>query len=77
MVDLPPGDPDRIRIAETRALLGSDWLFRSQIGADYMMTERWAVGAYYEHFSHGQILGNGRNQALDEFGVRLGYHFGG
>lgn len=77
VVDLPPGDPDRIRIAETRALLGSDWLFRSQIGADYMMTERWAVGAYYEHFSHGQILGNGRNQALDEFGVRLGYHFGG
>ena len=47
VVDLPPDDPYRIRIAETRALLGSDWLFRTQIGADYRVTGRWAVGAYY------------------------------
>ncbi|MEQ8403628.1 MAG: acyloxyacyl hydrolase [Oceanicaulis sp.] len=77
IVDLPPGDPDRIRIAETRALLGSDWLFHSRLGTDYALNDRWAVGVYYEHFSHGQILAEGRNQALDEVGVRLGYRFGG
>ncbi|MGX6646974.1 acyloxyacyl hydrolase [Maricaulaceae bacterium MS644] len=77
IVDLPPDDPVRIETARTRALLGSDWLFHSRLGLDYALTETWAVGAYYEHFSHGQILASGRNQALDEFGVRLGYRFGG
>lgn len=77
IVHLPPSDPYRIEIAETRALLGSDWLFHSRLGLDYAVTERWAVGAYYEHFSHGQILASGRNQALDELGVRIGYRFGG
>lgn len=77
VVDLPPDDPYRIETARTRALLGSKWLFHSRLGVDYALTERWAVGAYYEHFSHGQILASGRNQALDEIGVRLGYRFGG
>lgn len=77
IVDLPPDDPFRIETARTRALLGSEWLFHSRLGTDYALTERWAVGVYYEHFSHGQILAEGRNQALDEIGVRLGYRFGG
>lgn len=77
VVDLDPGDPERIRIAETRALLGSDWLFRSSVGMDVDLSENWTAGIYYEHFSHGQILGDGRNQALDEVGIRFGYRFGG
>ena len=77
VTDRDPGDPFRIRTAETRALLGSHWLFHTRLGADYALNERWAVGAYYEHFSHGQILADGRNQALDEVGVRIGYRFGG
>jgi lipid A 3-O-deacylase len=76
VVDLDPGDPVRIETAATRALLGSDWLFHSRLGADYALTDQWAVGVYYEHFSHGQILASGRNQALDEVGVRIGYRFG-
>lgn len=77
IVDLPPDDPVRIETARTRALLGSDWLFRTSIGMDLDLSENWTAGVYYEHFSHGQILGDGRNQALDEVGVRLGYRFGG
>ncbi len=77
VVDLPPDDPYRIETAATRALLGSKWLFHSRLGADYALTDQWAVGVYYEHFSHGQILASGRNQALDEVGVRIGYRFGG
>ncbi len=76
IVDLPPDDPVRIETAATRALLGSEWLFHTRLGADYAVTDRWAVGVYYEHFSHGQILASGRNQALDEVGVRIGYRFG-
>ena len=76
IVDLPPDDPYRIETARTRALLGSEWLFHTRLGTDYALTDAWAVGIYYEHFSHGQILASGRNQALDEVGVRVGYRFG-
>ncbi|WBQ09614.1 acyloxyacyl hydrolase [Hyphomonadaceae bacterium ML37] len=75
-VDLPPDDPDRIRLAATRAGLGSHYLFHLRLGTDYALNDTWRVGVFYEHYSHGQILGNGRNQALDEIGVRLGYRFG-
>ncbi|MEO1038549.1 MAG: acyloxyacyl hydrolase [Pseudomonadota bacterium] len=77
VVDLPPDDPVRIETAATRALLGSDWLFHTRLGADYAVSQNWAVGVYYEHFSHGQILASGRNQALDEVGARISYRFGG
>ncbi|XBQ16811.1 MAG: acyloxyacyl hydrolase [Oceanicaulis sp.] len=71
---LPP--LEQVRIKETRALLGSDVLFRTTFGLNYDVTERWGVGLFYEHYSHGQILGDGRNQGLDELGVRLNWRFG-
>ena len=71
-----PDDPDRIRLAGSRALLGSRFLFHTQLGVDYAVTPRLAVGVYYEHFSNGQILGQGRNQGLDEIGARLSWRFG-
>ncbi|MCW5724277.1 MAG: acyloxyacyl hydrolase [Maricaulaceae bacterium] len=71
----PPDDPTRIRLASTRALLGSRVLFHSSLGLDYALTDTMRVGVYYEHLSHGQILGNGRNQALDNAGVRVGWRF--
>ncbi|WP_138513815.1 acyloxyacyl hydrolase [Maricaulis alexandrii] len=72
----PPGDPTRIRLATTRALMGNEILFHTALGLDYDLTETWSVGAYYEHISHGQILASGRNQALDNVGIRFGYRFG-
>lgn len=73
---LPPSDPDRIRLANSRALLGSRLLFHTQLGLDYAVTPSVAVGVYYEHFSNGQILGQGRNQGLDEVGARISWRFG-
>ncbi len=73
---LPPNDPDRIRLASSRALLGSRLLFHTQLGLDYAVTPNVAVGVYYEHFSNGQILGQGRNQGLDEVGARISWRFG-
>ncbi len=71
-----PGDPERIRLATTRALMGSHYLFHTTLGIDYDINDHWAIGAYYEHVSHGQILAKGRNQALDNAGVRVSYRFG-
>jgi len=72
----PPNDPTRIRLATTRALLGNEILFHNAFGVDYDLNDSWSIGAYYEHISHGQILASGRNQALDNAGVRIGYRWG-
>ena len=72
----PPGDPNRIRLATTRALMGNRILFYNGFGLDMEVAENWGVGVYYEHISHGQILASGRNQALDNAGVRVSYQFG-
>jgi len=73
----PPSDPNRIRLATTRSLMGEHILFYNTIGMDYDLSDRVSIGVYYEHISHGQIIGNGRNQALDNAGIRVGYRFGG
>ena len=69
------GPVEAQRIKDTRALLGSDWLFRTGFGLDYAISEQWSAGVFYEHHSHGQILGSGRNQGLDELGLRMSYRF--
>ncbi len=56
-------------------LLGSRDLFRTSIALTRDVSERWAVQAVFEHLSHGQILGSGRNQGLDMAGVRVVYRF--
>jgi len=69
------GPVEAQRIKDTRALLGSEWLFRTGAALDYAVTDTWSVGVFYEHFSHGQILASGRNQGLDELGVRVSYRW--
>ncbi|WP_300544382.1 acyloxyacyl hydrolase [Maricaulis sp.] len=71
-----PDDPTRIRLATTRSLMGNEILFHNAFGLDMDVSDHWSVGVYYEHISHGQILASGRNQALDNAGVRIGYRWG-
>ncbi|MBI1339315.1 hypothetical protein GC169_03765 [bacterium] len=71
----PPNTQEAVEFSRTRVLLGSRDLFRSSLALTYDVNERWGVQAIYEHLSHGQILGSGRNQGLDELGVRLIYRF--
>ncbi|MEE2525956.1 hypothetical protein V0U79_06225 [Hyphobacterium sp. HN65] len=73
----PPNDPNRIRLATTRSLMGEHILFHTTFALNLEVSENVTVAAYYEHISHGQILGSGRNQALDNAGIRFGYRWGG
>ncbi len=77
VVELPtdPADPTRIRLANTRVIYGSRDLFRSTFGFGVRVTDRIDAQLTFEHLSHGQILGSGKNEGLDTVGVRLGYHF--
>jgi hypothetical protein len=67
----PPASAEARAFSAGRVLLGSRDLFRSSLALTYPVTPALGVQLLYEHLSHGQILGEGRNQGLDELGVRL------
>lgn len=71
-----PGDPRAVQFQNENLLLGSRDLFRISLGVTRRIAGPWDAQVFYSHLSHGQILGHGRNQGLDQVGVRLGYHFG-
>lgn len=71
-----PGDPERIRLDATRVILGSRVLFRTAFVLGAHVNENWDVAFVFEHMSHGQILASGRNEGLDNLGLRLSYKFG-
>jgi lipid A 3-O-deacylase len=71
----PSGTQEAVDYSSNHVLLGSKDLFRSSLALTYDFTETWAVQVIYEHLSHGQILGEGRNQGMDELGMRLVWNF--
>lgn len=73
----PQGDPRNDPISASKVFFGSRDLFRTSLSLNRDLAGPWGVQLMYEHLSHGQILGNGRNQGLDNIGIRLSYAFGG
>lgn len=71
----PPG-PQSIAFADEHVLLGSRDLFRTSLAVTRELSENWSAQVIFAHLSHGQILGDGRNQGMDQIGVRFGYRFG-
>jgi lipid A 3-O-deacylase len=69
------GTQDAVDFSEDHVLLGSRDLFRTNLALTYDFSETLALQAIYEHLSHGQILGKGRNQGMDELGLRLVWNF--
>jgi lipid A 3-O-deacylase len=72
----PQGDPRGDAFSANHLLHGSRDLFRTSLALNYTFTDRWGGQLMYEHLSHGQIIGSGHNQGLDNVGVRLIYAFG-
>jgi lipid A 3-O-deacylase len=71
----PPGTQAAVDYSADHVLLGSKDLFRTNLALTFDLNETWALQGIYEHVSHGQILGKGRNQGLDEIGLRLVWNF--
>jgi len=69
------GTPEAAAFFEEHVLLGSRDLFRTSLALTWDMSDSFALQGIYEHLSHGQILGEGRNQGLDEIGVRAVWKF--
>ena len=73
----PQGDPRSEAFASEHVFLGSRDLFRTGLALNKDFGENWGGQLLFEHLSHGQILGEGRNQGMDSAGVRIYYRFGG
>ncbi len=71
----PNGTPENIAFDAEHVLLGSRDLFRTSLALTWEISPDFALQGIYEHLSHGQILGDGRNQGLDEFGIRAVWNF--
>lgn len=71
----PSNTQQAVDYSADHVLLGSRDLFRTNLALTLDMGEAWALQGIYEHLSHGQILGTGRNQGLDEIGVRVVWRF--
>jgi lipid A 3-O-deacylase len=69
------GTPQAAQFEEQHQLLGSRDLFRTTLALENVVSPHHAWQLYYEHMSHGQILDKGRNQGLDEVGVRWIFRF--
>jgi lipid A 3-O-deacylase len=71
----PSGTQAAVDYSAEHVLLGSRDLFRTSLALTWDVSNDFALQAIYEHLSHGQVLGEGRNQGLDEIGVRAVWRF--
>ncbi len=65
------GTQEAADFGRANLLLGSKDLFRTSFAINRDFNANWGAQLIFEHLSHGQILGEGRNQGLDNIGVRL------
>lgn len=58
-----------------RIEFGSHVLFEPELALGYQVSDKVSVELSYTHLSNGQIFHQGKNQGLDDAGVRLVYAF--
>lgn len=65
----------RLHVYLTRIDFGDPVLFEPELAFGYKVNPKLSVEFSYVHLSNGQILHQGRNEGLDDGGVRLVYKF--
>lgn len=66
----------RVALRSERIEFGSQVLFEPELALGYRLGENTSVELSYVHLSNGQIFAQGKNQGLDEVGLRLVHRFG-
>jgi hypothetical protein len=74
---LPPEEIlRRLQLRHDRIGFGSRWLFEPELNWGAQFTDRWAAELSWVHLSNGEILHQGRNQGVDDVGIRVIYALG-
>lgn len=66
----------RLHLFQTRIDFGSRTLFAPEIALGARLDRRWSAELSWVHLSNGQIFHHGKNQGLDDVGVRVVYALG-
>ena len=66
----------RVALRYERIEFGSQILFEPELALGYRISDEASVELSYVHLSNGQIFHQGKNEGLDEVGVRFVYRFG-
>jgi len=69
----PNGDPQATQFSARRIINSSRDVFHTTLGVSRAVSGSARLALVYEHLSHGQVLGKGRNQGIDQAGVRLSF----
>lgn len=67
---------DRLDAYQHRIDFGSHLLFEPELAFGAHLGPRWDTELSWVHLSNGQIFHHGKNQGLDDVGLRLVYRFG-
>jgi lipid A 3-O-deacylase len=66
----------RLTLFETRIDFGSRILFEPELALGVHLDDRWSAELSWVHISNGEIFHHGKNQGLDDAGVRVIYALG-
>lgn len=61
----------RLALYRSRIDFGSKLLFQPELSLGYRFDERWAVELSWVHISNAQVFARGKNQGMDDVGVRM------
>lgn len=66
----------RLHLYLTRIDFGSQMLFQPEVNLGVRLNPRWSAELSWVHISNGEIFHHGKNQGLDDTGVRVIYALG-
>jgi lipid A 3-O-deacylase len=66
----------RLTLFQTRIDFGSKILFEPELAIGARFNDRWSAELSWVHISNGEIFHHGKNQGLDDAGVRVIYALG-
>ncbi len=66
---------DLVSRLENEIEFGSRVLFKPQLSIGVRVNERWAGEVFFEHLSHGGVLGGPRNDGVDNIGAKIARRF--
>lgn len=72
----PPEIQRRLKLYNSRIDFGSHLLFQPELSIGRVLSPRWSAELTYVHLSNGQVFARGKNQGLDDVGLRLIYKLG-
>ncbi len=72
----PGGSLEAAQFQAEHVLYGSRDVWRVTVGLSRQIGAGVEAQVVATHYSHGQILGSGRNQGVDQIGLRIGKRFG-